>query len=108
MNAPQITPQIAKDESGQAVTEYILLLAAIVGFYVILANFINSYGLGSKLMVPITGNFAHAYQYGKVNALGFEDGGPSNHPRIHSAGNFRIFINPAGGGAEGGADTGDQ
>lgn len=109
MKTQKKSSEILNNESGQAVTEYILILASVVSFYVILANFINSYGLGAKLMVPLTGNFAHVYRYGKTTALGFDDGGPTNHPRIHSAGNFRIFINPAlGGGADGGQDNGDQ
>jgi hypothetical protein len=85
---------ISRDESGQAVTEYILMVAVVLGFYMIVANFLGNYGLGAKLSKPITTSFARTYQYGKSDVKGFEDGGPYHHPRILKPENFRIFINP--------------
>ena len=88
---------LCKDESGQAVTEYILLLFVVVSAYMSIVAFINSYGLANKLSSPITQSFAHAYQYGRPDALGFSDpGGPKNHPRIPEDGAIRLFINPKG------------
>lgn len=101
--------KFVRDERGQAITEYLLMIFTILSFYLIVAKFLNSYGLAGKLAAPITQGFARTYQYGKNDVKGFEDGGPSDHPRIHAGGNFRIFINPAlGGGAEGGQDSRDQ
>ena len=89
-----------KRESGQATVEYILIVSAVVSFYVMLARGLNSSGLASKLAAPITTDFARAYQYGRIDAKGYDDGGPINHPRAVEKGNnnFRIFINPTPGG----------
>ena len=87
-------PQILRDESGQAVTEYVLMLFAVLSFYLIVAKFLGTYGLAQKLATPITTTFATTYQYGKNDVLGFDNGGPKDHPRVLSDGNFRIFINP--------------
>lgn len=91
-----------RNEEGQAVTEYMLLLFTIIAAYLLLLAFINKYSLASKLSQPLQQNFARAYQYGAVNAYGFDDGSPKNHPRVNSSGNFRIFINPSGSEGGGG------
>lgn len=81
------------DEAGQAITEYILLIFAVVTFYLIVVQGLARSGLGAKLVAPITSSFAAAYQFGHVKAKGFENGGPSYHPRVTSGeNNFRIFI----------------
>jgi hypothetical protein len=82
------------DESGQAVTEYILMLFAVIGFYLITASFIAKFGLAAKITAPITQGFAQTYQFGKPDVLGFVDGGPKDHPRMALPGNNRLFINP--------------
>lgn len=97
---PANRPTILQNESGQAVTEYLLLLLVVVSAYMAIAGFVTNYGLASKLTSPITNDFAHAYQYGRPDALGFDDpGGPKNHPRIPDQGdrNIRMFINPKSG-----------
>lgn len=83
-------------QSGQAVIEYIMLLAVVIGSYMTLASWFTRFGFAEKLTRPITKSFAHAYQYGDVEALGFDDGGPKRHPRANTRSNenFRIFINP--------------
>jgi len=87
--------ELAKNESGQATTEYILLLFIVVSAYMAIAAFLNQYGLAQKMSTPITQSFAKAYQYGRPDALGFDDpGGPKNHPRIPENGVVRLFINP--------------
>lgn len=83
--------QILGNESGQAITEYILLLLTVVGAFVMISQFIANSNIAQNLTTPITQDFAHAYQYGNSKTLGFEDGGPKNHPRL---GNGRMFINP--------------
>ena len=51
--------------------------------------------LAALIFATVTQSFAHAYQYGRPDALGFDDpGGPKNHPRIPENGVVRLFINP--------------
>lgn len=90
-----INAEVMKNQSGQATTEYILLLSVVVGFYILVAGTIKRFGIAEKIMRPVIGPFAAAYQYGHPLAKGYEDGGPKNHPRIYGGeGNFRIFLNP--------------
>lgn len=77
---------------GQAVTEYILLLAVVVGFFALIVRWVNTSGLALKLASVATGSFKASYRYGHPKAKGFDDGGPENHPRAGT--NFRIFLNP--------------
>jgi hypothetical protein len=87
---------LRKDESGQAVVEYILMLSVVATLY-ILAKALSESGIAETMMRPLTQDFARAYRYGHVEAQGFEDGGPKNHPRASQdtgEGNFRIFLNP--------------
>jgi uncharacterized protein (UPF0333 family) len=87
--------RIVKNQKGQAITEYILLIAVIVTFYLIVVKGMEKFRLDEKLMTPVTGDFARAYRYGNVKAKGYDDGGPENHPRaVGGRGNFRIFISP--------------
>jgi hypothetical protein len=87
--------KLLNNRDGQAITEYILLIAAIVSFYMIVLKGMGQFRLDEKLMTPVTGDFAKAYRYGHVKAKGYDDGGPENHPRaIGGRGNFRIFISP--------------
>lgn len=87
---------LVKNEEGQAITEYILLLAIIVGFVFVVFRGLDQMGFARKLTRPIHEEFARAYQYGHPRALGPDDGGPRHHPRFLSGDdtNFRIFINP--------------
>jgi len=88
------------DEQGQAVLEYILLIAIIVGFYMAVTVGMSKIGLAKKLMLPITGAFAATYQYGHPKAKGYDNGGPTYHPRAEGGeNNFRIFFNPDSGGS---------
>jgi hypothetical protein len=82
-------------EEGQAVVEYVLLLLTVTLSYSLVVAGLTKFGLASKLTGAITGNFAAAYRYGRVDAKGYTDGGPLNHPRAEDpgGGNFRIFFN---------------
>jgi hypothetical protein len=82
---------ILGNESGQAITEYILLLLTVVGAFVTISQFIANSGLAQNLTNSMTQSFSHAYQYGNSKTLGFEDGGPKDHPRLGAG---RMFINP--------------
>lgn len=84
-------PILSGNESGQAITEYILLLLVVVGGFMTISSFIASSNIAQNLTTPITNDFAHAYQYGNTKTLGFEDGGPRDHPRLGAG---RMFINP--------------
>ena len=85
-----------QNESGQAVIEYVLLIAVVVTAFVLVMQWVTDIGLAQKLTKPITGTFAATYRYGHPKAKGFEDGAPENHPRaVGGENNFRIFINPA-------------
>ena len=83
-------------QSGQAVVEYIVMLAVVTFFFVIVSRWLTDMDLGTRLNKPIQEDYARAYQYGRVDAKGMEDGGPLNHARYTqpAGNNFRIFINP--------------
>ncbi|MCM2276612.1 MAG: hypothetical protein NDJ89_00875 [Oligoflexia bacterium] len=85
-----------QNESGQAVTEYMLLLVTIIGGFLILSRGIARLGVTDRLLHPIRDDFAKAYRYGHPEAKGYDEGSPANHPRIvsNSDNNFRIFISP--------------
>lgn len=82
-------------ESGQALVEYILLLAIIVGIYMLVVKGFSEYQIAKKLTARITGPFTRTYRYGHPQTRGYEDGTPKKHPRVPvGEDNFRIFINP--------------
>lgn len=80
-------------QHGQATTEYILLISIIAFMFLTLTSWIQKFDLAQKLLIPLNGPFASAYQYGHTKAKGYENGGPQYHPRIDAGGtNFRLFI----------------
>jgi hypothetical protein len=79
-------------ETGQAATEYILLLAVIFSIFLMITGLLGQQNLSRKFIDTLSGPFAAAYQYGHVKVKGPNNGGPSMHPRVESGGNFRIFI----------------
>jgi hypothetical protein len=84
-----------KIESGQAVVEYILLLAIVVFLYTLLLNKLGQTNALQAMQKPLTQDFTYTYRYGNVKARGQNDGGPIDIPQQHdSEKNFRIFINP--------------
>lgn len=83
-----------KNESGQAVTEYVLIMGIIVLFYGALMSVIEKMNLAERLAAPIVGSYARAYKYGNPKAKGFDEGTPENHPRAVIGGKVRLFINP--------------
>ena len=68
----------------------------VVAMFMTVSNGLKKIGLTTLMMAPLQGTFAAAYQYGHPKALGYDNGGPVNHPRATDAGanNFRIFLNP--------------
>lgn len=86
---------MVRDEQGQAVVEYLLLLAVVVGFFMVMSAGLKKTMIGKKLMTPITVDFARAYKYGHPKAEGTDEGGsPKRHPRYDGEESFRIFMNP--------------
>ncbi|OFZ19710.1 MAG: hypothetical protein A2X94_16785 [Bdellovibrionales bacterium GWB1_55_8] len=84
-----------RDERGQAVVEYILLVALVVMAFTIVAGGMERFKVGEALLKPIREDFARAYKYGHPKTTGFDEGSPSRHPRVTGGeNNFRIFINP--------------
>lgn len=87
-------PRAARNESGQAAIEYVLILTIIVSFYMALVTVIDKARLGERLAAPIVTSFAMTYKYGNPKAKGFDEGTPENHPRVVVGGKVRLFINP--------------
>ena len=84
----------ASGESGQAVTEYVLILGIIVAAYMAMMTMVDRLRLGEKLMGPIVGSYARTYKFGHPEASGFDEGTLKRHPRATESGEVRLFINP--------------
>lgn len=87
-------PEVKNPESGQAVIEYVLLIAIIVGFYFLVDRVIRGGNLAKTITAPVKQDFARAYRYGHPKAKGPDDGGPELHPRFEDGNNFRLYLNP--------------
>lgn len=86
---------LKRDESGQAVLEYILILFVVVSAFFTVATWFNRFGFAKKLTKPVSTDFAKAYQFGDTKAAGFDSDTPKRHPRIDGCEEcFRLFINP--------------
>lgn len=84
------------NESGQAVIEYVLMLAIALTGFLVVARGLSVLKIEERLMRPLSVTYAKTYRYGHPEASGYEDEeGPKRHPRISIPGtdNFRIFIN---------------
>lgn len=83
-----------KVESGQAVVEYVLLLAMVVSLYGMILGKLSETNALQKMKAPFEKEYKYTYEYGHPEARGQEDGGPLYIPQHHDQTNFRIFINP--------------
>jgi len=84
-----------RSESGQAITEYVMLLLIVLILAGIIREGFRRFGVADQIAAPINKQFAYVYRYGDVKARGFDDGGPRKHPRAFSGeGSFRLFLNP--------------
>lgn len=83
-----------RNEEGQTVVEYILLLSIVVALFATASAGLRKMGLTKMLLNPLQQQFAKTYQYGHPKAKGLDDGGPEYHPRLVQGGNnnFRIFV----------------
>jgi Flp pilus assembly pilin Flp len=92
-----VVRKLLREERGQTTVEYILLLAAIVSFFLIIGRGLKGRDLTKALTKPLTEDFAFAYKYGHPKARGYDEGAPRMHPRAGAGedpSNFRIFISP--------------
>ncbi|MDR3607401.1 MAG: hypothetical protein P4M08_08475 [Oligoflexia bacterium] len=79
-------------QSGQATTEYILLLSIVVMIFVMLSEGLARTQLIGKLTTLITTDFSKAYQNGHYAASAPDDpGGAFKHPRATGPESFRII-----------------
>ena len=84
-----------KNQNGQAVTEYILLLAILVSLFTLIMNTLMQSSVLDMLKAPLEKGYKYTYQYGHPDARGQDNGGPKYIPQQHDLSqNFRIFINP--------------
>ena len=72
---------------GQAVTEYVLLLAVVVMLFTVFVRYFEDGDAYDKITKPLTKDFKNAYQYGNPGS-----GGQKNIAQDPE--NFRIFMNP--------------
>ena len=80
---------------GQAVLEYILLLAIVVSLFGFVLNLLSGTNMMTNLKKPLEQTFTYTYRYGHPDARGQENGGPKYIPQYHDLDqNFRIFVNP--------------
>ncbi|MBU6155017.1 MAG: hypothetical protein KGP28_12000 [Bdellovibrionales bacterium] len=87
------------NRSGQAIAEYVMLLAIVVLIYSALLKSLGGSGSFQALRKPFVEQLKYTYRYGHPDARGQEDGGPRLIPQYSDLGggteNFRIFINPS-------------
>ena len=86
-----------KGQKGQAITEYIVMVAAVVSFYFVVTAGLKELNVIEVLFQPINKGYKQAYQFGDPNAQGFESrtGQPSNHPAYDVGQNGKFFANPS-------------
>jgi len=82
------------DRSGQAVVEYVLLLAVVVGAWFGVMRVLNQTGVVKLLTQPMRAHGASVYKYGHPKATGPDEGTTRYHPRLEGEKSFRIFMNP--------------
>ena len=85
-----------KSKSGQALVEYVLLLAIVVAAYGIILKALTNSSVMTAMQAPFTKDYKYTYEYWHKDARGGQaDGGPLYIPQCSATDqNFRIFINP--------------
>lgn len=86
--------QASSSQAGQAVVEYILLLAIVISIYSLIISRLSESNAFEALKKPLEKDYAFTYRYGHPKARGQEAGGPKYIPQYSTGENFRIFINP--------------
>ena len=86
-----------RNRSGQAITEYVLLLAVLVSLYSLLLKLLGGSQIMNRIRTPLEKDYQYTYRYGHPKARGPDDGGVKYIPQYRDGKNdedFRIFINP--------------
>ena len=84
-----------KRNSGQALTEYVILIMMIAGMGYLLFGPMRK--LLAQMEKPLREDFKRVYKYGDPKACGYDDedslcsGTPERHPRYQVSGNARMF-----------------
>jgi len=74
-------------QSGQAILEYVLLLAMVVVMFMGLMKVLEDRNWYQGLAAPLTKDFKNAYQYGHPKADGQKN-------VAQDPASFRVFLNP--------------
>ena len=83
------------DRSGQAATEYLLLLFVVLAIFYVALQTLKGANIVGQVSQPMAKTYSAAYRYGHPLAKGYDDpGGPDHHPRAYGGNNFRLYINP--------------
>jgi hypothetical protein len=80
-------------QAGQALTEYVLLLALIGLAYLLVVRGFRNFRVADRLLDPVRNRYAAIYRFGSPLAKPPEEGG-AFHPRIPQGNSIRLFINP--------------
>jgi hypothetical protein len=84
------------NRSGQAIAEYVILLAIVVLVYTALLKSLGGSSSFAAFKRPFVEQYKYTYRYGHPDARGQDDGGdPALIPQYHDPESFRIFINPS-------------
>jgi len=88
-----------RNQAGQAMTEYILLLSILVALFSLLVRLLGETRIVDRLKNRLEKDYKYTYRYGHPKARGPDDDGgvkyipqyidPNGVPK-----DFRIFINP--------------
>ncbi len=86
---------LLKDEKGQSVLEYVLVLAVIVGAILLVMSLLkNSNFFYKKVTAPLVSHIVYNYKYGDPTAQGWDEGTPLKHIQIsrpNEGQTFRLF-----------------
>ena len=87
--------RVIRSQSGQAIIEYVLLVAILVSTFVVVVRwFRDDAKFQEKLLAGLNKTVVRTYQSGNPKATSpLAEEGAVHHPRDTSPGNFRIFMN---------------
>jgi hypothetical protein len=81
------------NRSGQALAEYVMLLAIVVLIYSAVIKKLGSGQAFVALKKPFEEQYRYTYRFGHPDARGADEGDPKLIPQYSDG--FRIFINPS-------------
>ncbi len=84
-----------EQERGQALVEYVLLLAFLTLVYLVVTRQFKALNVADRLLDPIRNRYANVYRFGHPQAKVDEQTGIyTKHPRAPEGDSIRLFINP--------------